>query len=196
MMGPSYPLGADVASLPRVERWRPLVNWLLVIPHWIWLALLGLGAEFVALLSWFAILFTGRLSESWSDYQVGVLRYQWRVTCYLYAWTNVYPSFTPVGGHIDPGDYPAVLYCARPVERNRVTVFFRLVLAIPHAIVLELVGIVAFFVFAIAWFAVLFTGRWPEGLRRFAIGFVRWQLRYSAYVFLVCDEYPPFSLEQ
>lgn len=195
-MGPKYPLGADVASLPRVERWRPLLNWALVIPHEIWLLLLGLGAMFVAILSWFAILFTGRMPETWSDYVVGVMRYQWRVTCYLYAWTNVYPSFTPVAGHIDPGDYPAVLYCARAVQRNRVTVFFRAVMAVPQIIALYVVGIAANIVMVIAWFAVLFTGRWPEGMRDFAIGYTRWQTRLSAYMLLVCDEYPPFSLEQ
>jgi hypothetical protein len=195
-MGPSYPLGADVASLPVVERWRPLVNWLLVIPHSIWLGLLGLGSFFLAIVGWFAILFTGRMPETWSDYIVGVMRYQWRVTCYLYAWTNLYPSFTPVAGHIDPGDYPAVLYCARAVERNRLTVFFRGILAIPHYIVLGIVSIAAWFVLVFAWFAVLITGRWPEGGRRFVIGFMRWQFRYNAYVLLVCDEYPPFSFEQ
>ena len=195
-MGPRYPLGADVASLPVVERWRPLVNWALVIPHAIWLGLLSLGAWFVAILSWFAVLFTGRMPETWSDYVMGVLRYQWRVTCYLYAWTNVYPSFSPAAGHIDPGDYPAVLYCARAVERNRVTVFFRAIMVIPHYIVLGLLGMAAFAVGVAAWFAVLITGSWPEGMRDFLIGYWRWQYRYSAYLLLVCDEYPPFSLEQ
>ena len=195
-MGPRYPLGADVASLPTVERWRPLVNWLLVIPHTIWLGLLTLGSWFVAIVSWFAIVFTGRMPETWSDYQVGVLRYQWRINCYLYAWTDIYPSFTPVAGHIDPGDYPAVLYSARAVERNRLTVFLRAIMAIPHLIALSFVGIVAGIVFVVAWFAVLITGRWPEGMRDFAVGYLRWQMRYSAYVFLVCDEYPPFSLDQ
>lgn len=195
-MGPRYPLGADVASLPVVERWRPLLNWILVIPHAAWLWLLTLGMWFVAILSWFAILFTGRMPETWSDYVMGVLRYQWRVGCYLYAWTNVYPNFTPPAGHIDPGDYPAVLYCARAVERNRVTVFFRAIMVIPHYIVLGILGLAAFAVGVAAWFAVLITGRWPEGMRDFLIGYTRWQSRYSAYLFLVCDEYPPFSLEQ
>lgn len=195
-MGPRYPLGADVASLPTVERWRPLVNWALVIPHEIWLGILTLGAWFLAIPSWFVIMFTGRMPERWSDYTVGVLRYHWRVMCYLYAWTNLYPSFTPVPGHIDPGNYPAVLYCARAVERNRLTVFFRSLLAIPHTIALYFVGIAGGVVGIIAWFAVLITGRWPEGMRDFLIGYIRWQMRYTAYVFLVCDEYPPFSLEQ
>lgn len=196
MTAPRYPLGAEVADLPVVERWRPLVNWALVIPHHIWLGLLTLGSWFVSIISWFTIIFTGRMPDTWSDYLVGVLRYQWRVTCYLYAWTNLYPSFNPVAGHIDPGDYPAVLYCARAVDRNRVTVFFRAVLAVPQFIAVYFVGFVAGIVLLIAWFAVLVTGRWPEGMRDFAIGFVRWQIRLSAYLMLVSDAYPPFSLEQ
>ena len=193
--GPSYPLGADVTSLPAVERWRPLVNLALVIPHQIWLALLTFGSEVLAVLTWFSILFTGRMPERWSDYMTGVFRYQWRVNCYLYGWTNIYPSFTPPAGHIDPGDYPAVLYCARAVERDRVTVFFRAIMAIPQMVVLYFVGIAGFAALAVGWLAVLITGRWPEGLRRFAIGYLRWAVRLSAYMFLLCDEYPPFSLE-
>lgn len=189
----SYPLGLDVASPATVERWRPLINWLLVIPHQIWASVLFLGAEVLAFLGWFAILFTGRLPDSWSDYITGVLRYQWRIGSYLYAWTVEYPAFTPVPGHIDPGDYPAALWCARAMERNRLTTFFRGLLVIPHLIVLYLFGIVAFFAFVGAWFAVLFTGRWPEGLRRFLIGFLRWQFRVTAYYLLLTDVYPPFD---
>lgn len=195
-MGPRYPLGAQVADLPTVERWRPLLNWALVIPHQVWLGLLTLGTWFVSIIAWFTILFTGRMPDTWSDYVVGVLRYQWRVICYLYAWTNLYPGFNPPAGHVDPGDYPAVLYCARALERDRLTVFFRAVLAIPHLVVLYFVGVAAGVVMLIAWFAVLITGRWPQGLREFAIGYARWHIRLNAYLLLVCDEYPPFSLEQ
>ena len=189
----SYPLGIAVSSPAEVERWRPLVNWLLVIPHQLWAFVLSLGAGVLAFLGWFVILFTGRLPDSWSDYTVGVLRYQWRVLAYLYAWTVDYPSFNPVPGHIDPGDYPAVLWCARAVERNRVTVFFRAVLYIPHLVLLYLYGIAASVVLIVAWFAVLFTGRWPEGMRNFVIGFFRWQLRAYSYLYLLTDVYPPFD---
>jgi hypothetical protein len=188
-----YPLGLDVVSPSSVERWRPLLNWLLVIPHQIWAGLLFFGAEVLAFLGWFSILFTGRLPDSWGDYIAGVLRYQWRIACYLYAWTVQYPSFTPVAGHIDPGDYPAALWCARAVERNRLTTFFRAFLVIPHLIVLYLFSIVASLGLFAAWFIVLFTGRWPDGLRRFVIGFFRWQFRVSGYYLLLTDVYPPFD---
>jgi hypothetical protein len=191
--GGTYPLGLDVTSPATVERWRPLVNWLLVIPHAIWVGLLFLGAEVLAFLGWFSILFTGRMPDSWSDFIMGVLRYQWRITSYLYAWTLEYPSFTPVAGHVDPGDYPAVLWCARAVERNRLTTFFRAILVIPHFIVLYLFGIVASLGLIAAWFVVLFTGRWPEGLRQFLLGYFRWSFRLSGYYMLLTDVYPPFD---
>lgn len=189
----SYPLGLDVTSPPTVERWRPLLNWLLVIPHELWLAVLMLGAEVLAFLGWFAILFTGRMPDSWTDFITGVLRYEWRITSYLYAWTVQYPSFSPVSGHIDPGDYPAVLWCARAIERNRLTTFFRVLLAIPHLIVLYFFGIVSAVVGLAAWLVVLFTGRWPDGMRSFLIGFFRWQIRVRGYLDLLTDVYPPFD---
>jgi hypothetical protein len=188
-----YPLNLDVASPARVPRWRPLINWLLVFPLEVWLLVLSLGAGIVVFLGWFAILFTGRLPDSWSDYIVAVLRYQWRITAYLYAWTDRYPEFNPPAGHVDPGDYPAVLYCARPFRRNRLTVFFRLLMSIPQVVVLYFVGIAFCVVLVIAWFAVLLGGRWPAGMRRFAIGVLRWNARVQAYLQLVTDEYPPFS---
>ncbi|MGH9114816.1 MAG: DUF4389 domain-containing protein [Acidimicrobiales bacterium] len=190
-----YPLNLDVASPPRVARWRPLVNWLLVVPHEIWLCVLTLGATVVAFLAWFAILLGGRMPDSWSDYLMGVLRYQWRVNAYLCAWTDVYPTFNPAAGHVDPGDYPAILYCARPLRRNRLTVLLRLFLLIPHYVVLYLLNFVASLAFLLAWFAVLLAGRWPDGLRRFCIGYFRWSVRVAAFGLLVVDDYPPFGFE-
>ena len=79
-------------------------------------------------------------------------------------------------------------------DRNRVTVGFRLILVIPHVIVLVLLGIAAAVVVLIAFFAVLFTGRWPEGLREFVLNVQRWYLRVQTYFLLLTDEYPPFQL--
>jgi hypothetical protein len=80
-------------------------------------------------------------------------------------------------------------------DRNRLTTFFRWVLAIPHYIVLAVLSLVAAVAWIIAFFAVLFTGRWPAGLRDFVVGYVRWSVRVSAYSLLLTDQYPPFSLE-
>jgi Domain of unknown function (DUF4389) len=194
-MAGSYPVDIEVAGVLEVPRWRPLVNWLLVIPHLVWLWVLSVALQVLAIVSWFAILITGRLPEEWGDFMVGVLRYQWRILAYLYAWTEEYPSFSPPTGYTDPGNFPAVLVGAPASERNRLTVLFRIFMVIPQYIVLGFVGIAAGVLLLIAWFAVLFTGRWPEGMRRFCIGYYRWSIRLQAYFFLITDVYPPFSLE-
>jgi hypothetical protein len=80
-------------------------------------------------------------------------------------------------------------------NRNRVTVGFRIILVIPHIIVLAVLVLAALVVWLICVFAVLFTGRWPEGMRRFVVGVMRWGTRVEAYLFLLTDEYPPFSLD-
>jgi hypothetical protein len=86
---------------------------------------------------------------------------------------------------------------ARPEleDRNRVTVFFRWLTVIPSAIVLTVIGIAAAVAAFIGAFAILFTGRWPEGLRTFLVGYLRWTVRLSGYALLLTDEYPPFSLD-
>jgi hypothetical protein len=194
-MPSTFPLNIEVTSPTQVARWRPLLNWLLVIPPLVWLMILSIGLEIVSIISWFAILFTGQLPAGLGNFTVQVLRYQWRVYAYLYAWTEEYPGFSTPPGYADPGNYPAVLNSVPDVTRNRLTVLLRIFWVIPQFIVLYFVGIAASVVLFLAWFVVLFTGKWPEGMRQFAIGYYRWSIRVSAYFFLLTDVYPPFSLE-
>jgi len=191
----TYPVNIDVTSPPQVARWRPLINWLLVLPQSIWLLILLIVAELASIVAWFAIVFTGSLPDGLGNFIAGVLRYSWRVEAYLYAWTEVYPSFSLPSGYSDPGDYPAVFYSAPEPQRNRLTVLLRIIWAIPQLVVLYFVRIAASVVLLLAWFAVLFTGRWPEGMRNFCIGYMRWEIRVLAYLFLLTDVYPPFRLE-
>jgi hypothetical protein len=135
------------------------------------------------------------LPENWGGFMVGVLRYQWRVLAYLYAWTEEYPNFSLPAGYVDPGGYPAVLTSTAESRRNRLTVLIRIIMVIPQYIALCFVGLAASVMLLIAWFAVLFTGRWPEGMRHFCIGYYRWSIRVQAYYFLITDIYPPFRLE-
>ena len=195
-MASSYPLNGEVVCAERVARWRPLLNWALVIPLYLWLMVLGFGAGVVSLAGWFVILFTGRLPESFGDYLVAVLRYQWRVEAFLFGLTTGYPGFRVVAGYVDPGDYPAVLYSARPALRRRVTVAFRAILVIPQFVVLYFVNLAAFAVLIIGWFAVLFAGRWPLGLQSFVTGWMRWTFRVNGYWSLIVDEYPPFGFQE
>jgi hypothetical protein len=97
----------------------------------------------------------------------------------------------------DPGDDPRVHVEVDPQieDRNRLTTGFRLILAIPHLIALALLAIALAVVAAIGFFAVLFTGQWPEALRTFALGVGRWWVRVQAYL-LLTDDYPPFTLDE
>jgi hypothetical protein len=194
-MWSGYPLDVDVAPLDRVARWRPLFNWLLYIPLYIWSGVLRYGAYVVSFLGWFAILFTGHLPESFGNYLVAVLRYRWRTSAYLYGLTDCYPGFRMVAGYVDPGDNPAVLYSARPRSRRRISVAFRLLLVIPPAVALLFVDVAALVVLVVGWFSCLLLGRWPLGLRTFVVGWMRWSFRLSGYWLLIIDDYPPFGLK-
>jgi len=195
--GQGYPATLEVDRADRIANWRPIVQWLLAIPHFVILYVLGIVAEVVAIISWFAILITGRLPEGLATLQCLYLRYNNRVISYAAFMREEYPPFAFETVAPDPGTYPPVRTGFAPEleNRNRLTVAFRIILVIPHLIVLTVLGIAAFVAGIIAFFAVLFTGRWPEGLRTFVVGVMRWGLRVNAYFYLLTDEYPPFSIE-
>ena len=90
-------------------------------------------------------------------------------------------------------NYPVTFEMDYVPERSRLTTFFRWILAIPHFIMLYVYTIVFFVVLVIAWFALLFTARWPEGLYRFAGNYLRYATRVAGYIYLGVDQYPPFS---
>jgi Domain of unknown function (DUF4389) len=196
-VGQAYPATFEVDRAERIANWRPLVQWLLAIPHFAILYGLQLVARAAAIISWFAILFTGKLPEGLANMVGLYIRYNNRASAYAGFLREEYPPFVfdPVAP--DPGMYPPVRTGFAPEleNRNRVTVGFRLILAIPQLIVVAVLGIAALLVWLISFFAVLFTGRWPEGLRTFVVGYMRWVTRVEAYVGLLTDAYPPFRLD-
>jgi hypothetical protein len=176
-----------------VQHWRPLVNWLLAIPHFVVLYVLAIAAFFVWIASFFTVLFTKR--NPFVAFQTMVLRYSWRVTSYAMFMRNEYPPFDFA---VDPSSMqpdPAVLAVADPGDMNRWLVLVKWLLAIPHLIVLGILGIGVFVVWIVAFFAVLFTGAWPAGMRRFVVGYERWTMRVNAYLYFLTDTYPPFALD-
>jgi hypothetical protein len=192
----SYPAALTYDPPEKIANWRPLVQWLLAIPHYIVLYVLRIVAEVLAIVAWFIILFTGRLPEGIANFQAMYLRYQARTFTYAGFLEEEYPPFTFGMASPDPGDYPRIRVDVQSEleSRNRLTVGFRLILAIPQLIVLFVLWIAATVVFIIGFFAVLFTGKWPVGLQQFAIKVFQYQVRVEAYLFLVVDEYPPFAL--
>jgi hypothetical protein len=190
-----YPVDIQLDAPLEVARWRPLVHWLLVIPHLFIAAVLLFVSEILAFVGWLAILFTGRLPDSIFNFITLTLRYNWRASSYEYFLREPYPPFDFEMTVEDDGLDPPTRFMVRPPERsrNRLTVFFRALLVIPHLVVLYFLSIAVSVVLFIAFFAVIITGKWPQGLREFTVGYSRWQMRVWAYSFLLVDEYPPFS---
>ena len=210
----TYPVHVDAELDPRLSRWLWLFKWLLVIPHYIVLAFLWLAFVVLSVVAFFGILFTGRYPHSIFEFNVGVLRWSWRVAYYAYGalGTDRYPPFTLQ----DVPDYPAHLEVDYPAHLSRGLVLVKWwLLAIPHYIVVGLLvggagyalragsdqqvvwgaGLIGLLVL-VAGVLLLFTGRYPKQLFDLVLGFNRWVLRVAGYAGLMTDRYPPFSLDQ
>ncbi|MFZ0169784.1 MAG: DUF4389 domain-containing protein [Candidatus Dormiibacterota bacterium] len=150
------------------------------------IALGGTGLLFLPPL--LMILFRQKYPRWWFDWNLQLLRFSYRVTVYLALMNDAYPSTDEEQSvHLEFG-YP-------DAERdlNRWLPLVKWLLAIPHYIVLIFLDIGAFFAVIAAWFAILFTGRYPRGLFTYVEGVIRWNLRVTAYaLILVTDQYPPF----
>jgi hypothetical protein len=214
-MDQSYPVQVRARLDEPLSRWLWLVKWALAIPHYIVLFFLWIGFAVVTVIAFFAILFTARYPRPLFSFNLGVLRWSWRVGYYTYSalGTDRYPPFS-----LDERpDYPATLDIAYPERLSRGLVLVKWwLLAIPqYAIVAVfaggaaytagsgntwwadvlsggLIGLLVFF----AAIALLFAGRYPQGLYDFIVGMNRWVLRVTAYAALMTDAYPPFRLDQ
>jgi hypothetical protein len=151
--------------------------------------LLGAVAYFMAIISWFTIVLTGAHIPGIRQFTTFFLRWRVRALAYLMLLEDAYPPF-------GDGPYPAGVEIVDPAgPRDRVSVGFRLILVIPHVIVLFFVLIAWCITTIVAWFVILFTGEYPAGLYEFGVGSLRWLIRVQAYLLLLVDDYPPFSLE-
>jgi hypothetical protein len=205
----AYPLSVR-GSFDQPSRALWLIKWLLLIPHYIILAFLWLAFWIVTVIAFFAILFTTRYPKSLFDFNVGVIRWSWRVSFYGYAAlaTDRYPPFTLA----DVPDYPARLDLEYPQQLNRWLPLVKWLLAFPqyiligalvgsgyvvattmqdgHAVTYSTPSLIGACVL-IAAIAMLFTTRYPPGLFDFAVGINRWGYRLLVYVALMTDRYPP-----
>ncbi len=186
---PGYALRYDVEYPEELSRWLIFVKGLLAIPHFIILYLLLIATSVVTFIAFFAILFTKRYPRGLFDFVVNVNRWNANVMAYLMLFRDEYPPFS-----WEPGEYAVTYEVDYPEEMNRWLPLVKWLLVIPHVIVLLFLFIAAYFVYIIAFFAILFTKRFPRGLFDFTVGIHRWNYRVSVYTNLLRDEYPPFSL--
>lgn len=150
---------------------------------------LGAAAFTMAVIAWFAVVFTGEHPRGLWDFAAFYMRWLVRVSAYVALFRDDYPPF---------GDepYPASYQAEPPVQpRDRLSVGLRLIYAIPQFVVLFFLNLAWFITTVVAWFAILFTGAYPVGLYQFGVGVLRWNVRVESYVLLMRDEYPPFALE-
>jgi Domain of unknown function (DUF4389) len=206
-----YPVRLYARRDPAPGRWLWLVKWLLLIPHYLVLAVLWLAFIVLTAVAYVVVLVTGRYPRGIYDFNVGVLRWSWRVGYYGYQvlGTDRYPPFTLA----DVPDYPAGLDADPPLPISRWRPLFAWLLATPHLLIVAaltggwraydgddtmvylsggLVGVAVL----IAGIALLFTGRYPHGLYDLLLGVARWMLRTIAYIALLTEAYPPFRLDQ
>jgi hypothetical protein len=173
-----------------------MIRGILLIPHLIILYFLQLVAGIVYLIATFAILFTGRYPRGLFGFYVGYTRWTSNVYGYL---VGVYDKYPPFNMEPQP-DYPLSFNAEYPDSHSRILnfplfigLFIKLVLLIPHLIIVYFLILVAFVVLFIAQFAILFTGSFPAGMHSFMIGVGRWSTRVNAYAYALTDKYPPFS---
>lgn len=185
----TYPLRYDVQYPEKLSRGLIFVKWLLAIPHFLILSVLSNLQGVITLIVFFAILFTKRFPRGLFDFYVNAGRWAANVSAYVSLMRDEYPPFG-----WESGKYPITYEVDYPQELSRWMIFVKWLLAIPHLIVLSVLGVVAIVVVGIAWFAILFTGQFPRGMFDFTVGVTRWAYRAQAYIVLLRDEYPPFSL--
>jgi hypothetical protein len=208
-----YPIRVHARPDGPLSRWLWLVKWLLIVPHALMLIPLWIGFGLLSLLALVAIVVTGRYPRPIFDFNVGVLRWSWRVGYYAYSalGTDRYPPFTLA----QVPDYPARLDIAYPQRLHRGLVLVKWLLAIPHVLILGILfggggwlgwragaqawawgggGVVGLLVL-VAAILLAVTGQYPRPLFDLIIGMNRWALRVAGYTALMTDRYPPFRLD-
>jgi hypothetical protein len=185
---PEYPARLEVSYPEELNRWLPLVKWLLIIPHFFVLAFVALGAFFVAIFAFFAVLFTGRWPRGAFDYLVGTARWVYRVIAYFHLMTDAYPPFSLA----DDPSYPVRLTVDYPEHVANWRPLVQWILAIPYlfiaGVLYWLTGVLTF----LAFFTILFTKKIPRELFELMVPGLRWNVRGNAYAYFITERYPPF----
>jgi hypothetical protein len=183
----SHPIGLIVTDDLRRNRLTVFFRLILAIPHFIWLSLWGFVVEVILLFAWLIAVFAGRLPDGLHNFLASFLRYSTRVNAYVLLLADPWPPFTsdrsyPVDVRIDP---------AQP--QSRLTIFFRIILAIPALILTYVFRLVNNIVAFLGWFYALATGRMSPGMRDLSAWLFRYETQTFAYIFLLTGRYPSLS---
>lgn len=162
-------------------------------PHGFILLFLGLWGNILSFITFWIILFTGSYPESFFEYQVKLMKWSTRVNLRLYHMADGYPAF---GLETEDDAFTLEVPYSETTSRGSVLVRFFfgwLYVILPHAFVLIFRSYATLFLMFLAFFAVLFTGKYPESWFNFNVGTLRWGMRVNLYMAYMIDEYPPFS---
>jgi hypothetical protein len=190
-----YPTQLEFRADLHIARWRPLVQWLLVIPHLLIANALSTLRSILTLVALVTVLFTRRIPRPLFDAIAMTFRYEWRAFSYALFLHEDYPPFDFQPSAEDDGVEPhTIVTFTYPEEMSRWKPLYKWLLAIPHYFVLLALAIAAVFVVIAGFFTVLFTGEYPVRMRDFLVAAYRYSVRVQAYVGLLTDQYPPFAL--
>ena len=205
---PTYPLRLEGELEPNLSRWLWIVKWILALPHFVVLVVLYIGSVLATIWAFFVLLFGGSYPRGIFNYNLGVMRWTWRVGfyCCTAIGTDKYPPFT----RAEVADYPAHLEMTYPEDqRHGLPLIGWWLLGIPQYMISGILtggGIGLFFRYGyggligvlvlVAGVLLLFTKAYPRGIFDLIMGFNRWVFRVTAYASLMTREYPPFRLDQ
>lgn len=182
---PQYPVRLDIDYPEHLSRILIFFKWLFAIP--VYFLLIFIGGGLLPVATFFAM-FRRKFPRWWFDFEIALTKFQMRYGAYVLLLRDEYPAFEEDNGIHFEVEYPS--------SPNRWLPLVKWILALPHYVVLVLLAIGVLVVYVIAWFAILFTGKFPRGLFDYVVGYYRWNLRVTAYAqYLMTDKYPPFSLK-
>src|SRR5579864_1297730 len=184
---PSHPIGLIVTDDLERSRLTVFCRLLLAVPHLIWLYLWGIAVSITVLISWFAGIFTGRVPTGLHDFNASYLRYSTRVAGYLFLLADPWPPFS------NAESYPIDVRIDGPKPQSRLTVLFRLILAIPALLLVYVFRAVNSVVAVLGWFYCLALGRMNRGMRDISAWLLRYEVQTYAYLMLLTDRYPSLA---
>jgi Domain of unknown function (DUF4389) len=184
---PHHPIGLIVTDDLERSRLTTFFRLILAIPHLIFVGLWGIAAYFALIIAWFAALFTGRVPLALHVFMADWLRYSTRVTAYTLLLSNPFPPFSAAG------DYPIDARIDDGEAQSRLTVFFRLILAIPALILASVFQSVNQVVAFLSWFYILIFGRMNEGMENLNAWLLRYEVQTYGYIMLLTPRYPSLA---
>jgi hypothetical protein len=183
-----HPIGLIVSDDLARSRLTVFFRLIIAIPHLIWVYLWGIAAGIAVIIAWFAALFTGRVPGGLHEFLAQYVRYETRLNAYLLLLADPFPPFSGT-----EGNYPVDVRIGPAEPQSRLTVFFRLILAIPALLLVYVFRLVNEIVAFLGWFVCLATGQMNPGMAGLSTWLLQYEVQFTAYTFLLTARYPSLS---